>query len=432
MKFTRLRLSGFKSFVDATDLVIEPGLTGVIGPNGCGKSNLLEAMRWVMGENSFKNMRGTAMEDVIFAGTTGRPSRNHAEVTLVIDNSGRTAPAAYNALDTIEVLRRIEKDAGSSYRINGKEVRARDVQLLFADASTGSHSPALVRQGQIGQLIASKPINRRRILEEAAGITGLYTRRHEAELRLKAAEANMTRMDDVMGQIEIQLAGLKRQARQAARYKNLSGMIREQQSIMLHLKWQNAITALATDEERLNASNARVTETSRDAVIASKAQADAAETLPPLREAEAMAAAKLHRLTVERDQLEAEERRAREQAERLAATLRQIAQDLERERHLMEDTRAALDRLSLEEAELRGAEEGQVEAQAQAGEQVEAFRTRLESRERALDDLNRDVAALVAQRQSLQQQSQAAVSRLERLERQLADLGRERDILTGG
>mgnify|MGYP000492173783 CR=1 FL=1 len=156
MKFSRLRLSGFKSFVDTTDLLIEPGLTGVVGPNGCGKSNLLEAMRWVMGENSFKNMRGSGMEDVIFAGTAGRPARNNAEVVLTIDNADRSAPAAYNESDILEVSRRIEKDAGSQYRINGKDVRARDVQLLFADASTGSHSPALVRQGQIGQLIASK------------------------------------------------------------------------------------------------------------------------------------------------------------------------------------------------------------------------------------------------------------------------------------
>jgi chromosome segregation protein len=213
VKFNRLRLSGFKSFVDPTDLIIEPGLTGVVGPNGCGKSNLLEALRWVMGENSFKNMRGSGMEDVIFAGTSGRPARNYAEVTLFIDNADRSAPAAYNDCEVIEVSRKIERDQGSTYRVNGREVRARDVQLLFADASTGAHSPALVRQGQIAQIIASKPINRRLILEEAAGITGLYTRRHEAELRLKAAETNLTRLDDVVAQVESQLASLKRQAR---------------------------------------------------------------------------------------------------------------------------------------------------------------------------------------------------------------------------
>ena len=247
MKFNRLRLSGFKSFVDPTDLIIEPGLTGIVGPNGCGKSNLLEAMRWVMGENSFKNMRGSGMEDVIFAGTAGRPARNHAEVILYIDNADRSAPAAYNECEVIEVSRKIERDEGSTYRINGREVRARDVQLLFADASTGAHSPALVRQGQIAQLISSKPISRRRILEEAAGITGLYTRRHEAELRLKAAETNLTRLDDVIAQVESQLASLKRQARQAVRYRNLSGQIREAEAILLHLKWTQAVETLARE-----------------------------------------------------------------------------------------------------------------------------------------------------------------------------------------
>jgi chromosome segregation protein len=188
MHFTRLRLSGFKSFVDPVDLDILPGMTGVVGPNGCGKSNLLEALRWAMGETSYKSMRGSGMEDVIFAGTTGRPSRNHAEVSLYLDNSDRTAPAEYNGAEGLEIVRRIERDAGSAYRINGRDVRAKDVQLLFADASTGARSTALVRQGQIGELINAKPEARRRVLEEAAGISGLHSRRHEAELRLRAAE----------------------------------------------------------------------------------------------------------------------------------------------------------------------------------------------------------------------------------------------------
>ena len=205
MKFERLRLAGFKSFCDPTEFKIEPGLTGVVGPNGCGKSNLVEAMRWVMGENSYKNMRASGMEDVIFAGSGRRPSRNIAEVGLVLDNSDRRAPAAFNDSETIEVTRRIERDKGSTYRINGREARARDVQLLFADASTGARSPAMVRQGQIGEIIAAKPAARRLVLEEAAGVSGLHSRRHEAELRLKAAEDNLARVEDVLKQIDAQV-----------------------------------------------------------------------------------------------------------------------------------------------------------------------------------------------------------------------------------
>ena len=188
MHFQRIRLAGFKSFVEPTEFRIEPGVTGVVGPNGCGKSNLLEALRWVMGANSAKAMRADGMDDVIFAGAANRPGRNHAEVSLTIDNADRRAPAAFNDHPVIEVVRRIDKGEGSTYRINGREVRARDVQLLFADASTGSNSPALVRQGQISELIAAKPRNRRLILEEAAGVSGLHSRRHEAELRLRAAD----------------------------------------------------------------------------------------------------------------------------------------------------------------------------------------------------------------------------------------------------
>ena len=193
MKFTRLRLLGFKSFVEPTEFVIEPGLTGVVGPNGCGKSNLVEALRWVMGESSYKNMRASGMDDVIFSGSLNRPARNTAEVTLFIDNQARKAPAALNDADSLEVTRRIEREAGSVYRINGRDTRARDVQLLFADASTGAHSPAMVGQGRIGELIAARPQDRRSLLEEAAGISGLHNRRHEAELRLRAAEQNLSR-----------------------------------------------------------------------------------------------------------------------------------------------------------------------------------------------------------------------------------------------
>ncbi|MCX7644850.1 MAG: AAA family ATPase, partial [Rhodobacteraceae bacterium] len=221
MRFTRLRLNGFKSFVDPTELAIAEGLTGIVGPNGCGKSNLLEALRWVMGENRPTAMRGEGMEDVIFAGAATRPARNFAEVVLTIDNSERLAPAGFNDADQIEIVRRITRDAGSAYKANHRDVRARDVQMLFADASTGAHSPALVRQGQIAELINARPKNRRRILEEAAGISGLYQRRHEAELKLSAAEANLARVDDVLEQLAQQLASLARQARQARRYREI-------------------------------------------------------------------------------------------------------------------------------------------------------------------------------------------------------------------
>ena len=232
MKFNKLRLVGFKSFVEPTEFHIEPGLTGVVGPNGCGKSNLVEALRWVMGENSYKNMRASGMDDVIFSGSGNRPARNTAEVGLVLDNSQRTAPAAFNDSELIEVTRRIEREAGSSYRVNSREVRARDVQLLFADASTGARSPALVRQGMIGEIISAKPQARRRILEEAAGVAGLHSRRHEAELRLKGAEENLTRLEDVMKQVDAQIDSLKRQARQASRYKSLASDIRKYEALV--------------------------------------------------------------------------------------------------------------------------------------------------------------------------------------------------------
>ena len=245
MRFQRLKLAGFKSFVEATELRIEPGLTGVVGPNGCGKSNLLEALRWVMGANSAKAMRAEGMDDVIFGGSTARPARNHAEVSLQIDNAERLAPERFNDAAVIEVVRRISRGAGSSYRVNGVEARARDVQMLFADASTGANSPALVRQGQISELIAAKPANRRRILEEAAGVSGLHSRRHEATLRLNAAEANLSRLDDVAAEIEAGLNRLKREARKAEQYKRLSAEIRTLQAASLYARWSQAAAGVA-------------------------------------------------------------------------------------------------------------------------------------------------------------------------------------------
>src|SRR5512147_1791342 len=268
MQFAKLRLSGFKSFVDPTELIIDSGVTGIVGPNGCGKSNLVEALRWAMGENSAKRMRGGEMDDVIFGGTNGRPARNIAEVSLAIENPNRDAPKPYNEIPEIEIVRRIERGMGSDYRVNGREVRARDVQLLFADAATGAHSAALVSQGRVGAIINAKPTDRRALLEEAAGITGLHSRRHEAELRLRAAEANLARLDDVIVTLESQLQALKKQARQASRYRNLNDHVRRQEATLFHLLWQDAEARLKSAEEALTASEGLVVSLTSSAAVA--------------------------------------------------------------------------------------------------------------------------------------------------------------------
>lgn len=429
MHFKRLRLSGFKSFVEPTELHIEPGLTGVVGPNGCGKSNLLEGLRWVMGESSYKRMRGSGMDDVIFSGSASRPERNMAEVTIELDNSSRTAPAAFNDSDTLEISRRIEREAGSAYRINGKDARAKDVQLLFADASTGSRSPALVRQGQIGEIISSKPQARRRILEEAAGITGLYTRRHEAELRLNAAETNLVRLEDVVGQLEVQLGNLKRQARQATRYKNISGDIRKAEATQLYVQWYIASAALLEAEEGLRESQRALGEHTRLAAEASKLQAEASEKVPPLREQETIKAAVLQRLTVEREGQEAEEKRAEDRKNELESRLAQVARDLERERDITADTQGVLARLKTEEDELGSANSSEEEARSSAEIEVTEAAEALGKAEQAADETAASLSALQARRSSLERSASDLTSRLERLEAELASADGELEKL---
>jgi chromosome segregation protein len=416
VKITRLRLSGFKSFVEPTELLVEPGLTGIVGPNGCGKSNLLEALRWAMGENSAKSMRGTGMEDVIFSGTAVRPARAMAEVTIIADNRERSAPAAFNDSDHLEITRRIERDAGSVYRINGRESRMRDVQLLFADASTGAHSPALVRQGQIGQLIAAKPLQRRAILEEAAGISGLHSRRHEAELRLKAAETNLNRLNDVIGELEQQLAGLKRQARQATRYRNLSGLIRKAEALAFHLRWMQATAILSATESDLRTAETAVAEATERAAAASAAQAEAAAALPALRETEAEKAAAYRRHVREKDALDAEEARAKDQAQRLRQLIVQIGADLTRERERAHDAAETIARLAADIAAIEDGSDARAaareEASAKAAEIVEALR----GAEQALETKTVEAARLAARRQGLERAAADAARKTERLQ----------------
>jgi chromosome segregation protein len=404
--FQRLRLTGFKSFVETTEFRIEPGVTGVVGPNGCGKSNLLEALRWVMGANSAKAMRAGGMDDVIFAGAAGRSSRNHAEVALTIDNSDRRAPAAFNDHPVLEVVRRIDRGEGSTYRINGREVRARDVQLLFADASTGSNSPALVRQGQISELIAAKPQNRRMILEEAAGVSGLHSRRHEAELRLRAAEQNLARLQDVAQELEASLTRLKREARQAERYKKLSAEIRSLQGAVLYARWAEASTAA----ERLGAEAAaaiRAVEQTAGASAAATTRAAAAEeAIKPLREAETIAAAILHKLAIDKDRLDREHEAHAAELARLTGDLERIAADRAREEHIVEDATAALTRIADDLAALE-------QAIATAPERIPELEAAAKAAEAARAAADVEVEALAAQAAAQEAHRRAAAARVE-------------------
>jgi chromosome segregation protein len=430
MKFERLRLTGFKSFCDSAEFKIEPGLTGVVGPNGCGKSNLVEALRWVMGESSYKNMRGSGMEDVIFSGSGRRPSRNNAEVGLLLDNSDRRAPAAFNDSERIEVTRRIERDAGSTYRVNGKEVRARDVQLLFADASTGARSPSLVRQGQIGEIIAAKPQARRLILEEAAGVSGLHSRRHEAELRLKGAEDNLTRVEDVLKQIDAQVDSLKRQARQSNRYRELAGAIRRHEALARLIAWREHEAAFADARRRLDADLLEVAERTRAQAEAAREQAIAAAALPALREEEARRGAALHRIALARDALEAEERRARERQAELERRMAQFAGDLQREEALIADAAGVMDRLAAEETAL--IEQGaQADDNAARAREAEArAQSRLAGAEAALAEAQAAASDLAARRRALMATAEEEGRRLARLETECAAIGRERGALS--
>jgi chromosome segregation protein len=393
VQFNRIRITGFKSFVDPTELVIDEGLTGIVGPNGCGKSNLVEALRWAMGETSAKQMRGAEMDDMIFAGTAERPARNLAEVILSMDNSDRRAPAQFNDTDELDIVRRIERGNGSNYKVNGMDTRARDVQMLFADASTGARSTAMVSQGRIGAIINAKPTQRRGLLEEAAGITGLHARRHEAELRLRAAETNLERLEDIVGALEEQHRVLKRQARQATRYRNLSDHIKRHEAILLHLRWVAAQSEREAATEQFNAIETLVAELTQAVAAATTAQADASTVLPSLRQKEAEAAAALQRLLVARDALDAEERRIESLRAEISNRITMIDGDITREKSLGGDATEAVEKLETESTGIR-------DAQTRESDDLETAKTRLaeaqadvSTREQTVAELSRSVVA---------------------------------------
>jgi chromosome segregation protein len=429
MKLTRLRLQGFKSFVEPTDFVIEPGLTGVVGPNGCGKSNLVEALRWAMGETSHKSLRAADMDAVIFAGSGNRPARNHAEVVMTIDNTDRTAPAAVNDREILEISRRIEREAGSVYRINGRDVRARDVQLLFADAATGARSPALVHQGKIGEIIQAKPEQRRRVLEDAAGVAGLHARRHEAELRLRAAETNLTRVEDVIGQLAGQMEGLKKQARQAIRFREVAAKVRKAEATLFHLRWMEATAGVAETAHVHELSVREMAERTREQAESARVQAIRASGLPALRDAEARAAAGLQRLTNARDMLDREEARAKERASELDRRLMQFSSDIAREQQQASDANAAVLRLDVEDAEIKEEIKLRVEKRSGVDERVAQAEETLADAERLFSELTTALAALTAQRSQLEANVRSHRDRLSRLDQDIADVQAEEQKL---
>ena len=416
MQFTKLRLTGFKSFVDPTELYISEGLIGIVGPNGCGKSNLLEAIRWVMGDNRPSSMRGAGMEDVIFAGAATRPARGFAEVGIQIDNSERLAPQGFNDSERLEVVRRLQRGVGSAYKVNGKDVRARDVQMLFADASSGANSSALVRQGQIAELINAKPTSRRLILEEAAGISGLYQRRHEAELKLKAAEANLLRVEDVIDQLANQLTSLARQARQAVRYREIALELRTAEGLLLYVRWKEADTARVDADRELQIRSLDASQVESGARQAATLRLQAEEKLPSLRERDAKSASGLYRLRVEHEKIAEQVENEKDRINAIKSRIHQLGRDIEREAGLSGDASKTIDKLESELTNISMAAEGYEDRRALAAHAAHEAAAVLQKSENELSELTEDVARLAARHHSSQRLVADCQKTLERAE----------------
>lgn len=401
MRLTKLSLSGFKSFIEPTEFYVQAGLTGIVGPNGCGKSNLVEALRWVMGETSAKQMRGDGMDDVIFNGTNTRPARNIANVTLSLDNSDRTAPSRFNGDDEIEITRHIERGEGSTYTVNSQEVRARDVQLLFADFATGAHSSALVGQGQVNNLINAKPAKRRKLLEEASGITGLHARRHEAELRLRGAETNLERLQDVIGTLEVQLNALKRQTRQAIRYRKIADNLKKWEATLLYLRWSRAKGLENKAEKRLSGLSQEVNECTGHASQATNLRENCSDRVPPLRVLESECATALQRLTIENERLDDEEHQVKLAQDSINEIIIQINNDLEREELLAKDAKNTLEKLKAENIRLIKIAEADEEASQIATSTKDSARDRVNKLETEISTLVESVVTSEARLRSL-------------------------------
>ena len=412
VSFRRLSIAGFKSFAEPTSVEILDGLTGIVGPNGCGKSNVVEALRWAMGESSARNLRGAEMDDVIFAGTTGRKSRDSAEVTLLLEETLGTAPPPFGDQPELSISRKLERGGGSSYRVNGKDARARDVQTLFADLASGARASAMVSQGRVGTLVSARPEDRRMVLEEAAGITGLHARRREAEIKLRAAETNLARAEDTRAQLDQQLGTLKRQARQANRFRNISDLIRQADSELLSIQRTRTEAARLVARTALETARAAAALASRATTETARLAAEAAEALPPLRAQESHARTSLERHRVAQEQIAAEEQRARSALGDSARRISQLQQDFSHAEQLQRDAATAEQRLVAEDVGLAEADAGHDErlqgAETEALAATEAVRVAEAAANKATESAAAANATAQAATQMLQQADQRA------------------------
>jgi chromosome segregation protein len=389
MKFKQLEVIGFKSFADKTTFYFEDGLTGIVGPNGCGKSNIVESLRWCMGETSAKSLRGSGMEDVIFSGTTSRPSKNLCEVALKLENDNRLPQ--FKDMPEIEVRRKIEKDKGSKYYLNGREVRAKDIQILFADLSTGPHSPSMVSQGRVGSLVTAKPTDRRAILEEAAGIGGLHVRRHEAELRLTAAENNLKKADDIMKQIENQLKSLLKQAEEASKYKNISNEIQHLEAKLVFFQFKEIEKSILDAQTELGEVEDEISAVNIDKNFNENALKEESQKIAPLRDNNAQLNAKLQRLNLEFEQINEEEGRAKNEIEKIKKEIKQISIDIDREKQIINDSSSNEKRLSNERSDVVELEQNSSEIEEKAEKAYKETLGELGKEQSILNDLSEKI-----------------------------------------
>ena len=379
MEFKKIQLNGFKSFADKTNFLIENGLTGIVGPNGCGKSNIVESLRWVMGETSAKSMRGSGMEDVIFSGTSNKASKNIAEVSVTVTNEKNEGPIQYRELDEVNVRRKIEKDKGSKFYINDKEVRARDAQMFFADLSTGAHSPSMISQGRIGAIVTAKPADRRAILEEAAGISGLHVRRHEAELRLNAAENNLKRADELRRQQERQLVNLQKQAEEAARYKNMSEEIKKIEAGLYYLKLLEIDKEIKIENEINVEAETEVTDFNNKIADLENLIKTETEKVTPLREKNIENLSKIQRLNLELQSLDEENTRIQDEIENIKKTLQTFEEDIGREKGIVIDANSNEKRLKEEKNELIEIDSKYYDTEKQSDNDLNTSKDKLQS-----------------------------------------------------